>query len=227
MLELASPSLYEACVRWTLTSTPSFYLRTHAHTCTGETKPFVRNVFTLNTCSNIVGSQVLSFKDESKMLAAWQEFLEEVDPDLVIGYNTANFDIPYLMDRARKIKATSFPYLGRLKSESSIGGGANSSRTSAVRLRKAEIMESLMAMHHDCRALHVGSHPRTHVRTHRGQVGSQRHPLQLKSLRSERLKGNKDGRPTTARYPPGHAERLQAQELQSQLRLCPFPRCVS
>ena len=83
---------------------------------TGETKPFVRNVFTLNTCSNIVGSQVLSFQDEKKMLESWQEFLEQVDPDIVIGYNTANFDIPYLMERAKKLKATKFPYLGRLRS---------------------------------------------------------------------------------------------------------------
>ena len=82
----------------------------------GENKPFVRNVFTLNTCSNIVGSQVLSFQDEKKMLEGWQEFLEEVDPDVVIGYNTANFDIPYLMERAKKLKATKFPYLGRLSS---------------------------------------------------------------------------------------------------------------
>lgn len=81
----------------------------------GESKPFVRNVFTLNTCSNIVGSQVLSFQDEQKMLNAWQEYLEEVDPDIVIGYNTSNFDIPYLMDRAKKLRATKFPFLGRLR----------------------------------------------------------------------------------------------------------------
>lgn len=31
----------------------------------GDTEPFVRNVFTLNTCAPIVGSQVLSHKDES------------------------------------------------------------------------------------------------------------------------------------------------------------------
>lgn len=81
----------------------------------GESKPFIRNVFTLNTCSNIVGSQVLSFQDEALMLNKWQEFLEEIDPDIVIGYNSANFDIPYLMDRAKKLRAVKFPYLGRLR----------------------------------------------------------------------------------------------------------------
>ncbi|KAL0580603.1 DNA-directed DNA polymerase delta [Marasmius crinis-equi] len=81
----------------------------------GEKQPFVRNVFTLNTCSHIVGSQVLSFDDEAEMLVAWKDFVEEVDPDLVIGYNISNFDFPYLMERAEALKAKKFPYLGRIK----------------------------------------------------------------------------------------------------------------
>ncbi|GAA5907898.1 DNA-directed DNA polymerase delta POL3 [Sporobolomyces salmoneus] len=81
----------------------------------GESKPFIRNVFTLNTCANIVGSDVLEYKKEGDLLAAWQKFVEEVDPDLIIGYNTSQFDVPYLMDRAKALKVTGFPYLGRLK----------------------------------------------------------------------------------------------------------------
>ena len=84
----------------------------------GESKPFIRNVFTLNTCSHIVGSQVLSFDDEIKLFNAWQKFVEEVDPDVVIGYNIANFDLPYLLDRAKTLKADKFPLLGRLKGQS-------------------------------------------------------------------------------------------------------------
>lgn len=82
---------------------------------TGDTQPFIRNVFTLNSCSHIVGSQVLSFDDEAKLLLAWRDFIEQVDPDVVIGYNVANFDWPYLMDRAKHLKATKFSHLGRLK----------------------------------------------------------------------------------------------------------------
>ncbi|KAI5452167.1 DNA-directed DNA polymerase delta [Naganishia albida] len=81
----------------------------------GESKPFVRNVFTLNTCAHIVGSQVLEFKDEKKMLSKWREFVETVDPDLMIGYNIANFDLPYLLDRAKALKVQDFAYLGRLR----------------------------------------------------------------------------------------------------------------
>jgi DNA polymerase delta subunit 1 len=87
--------------------------------CLGETQPFIRNVFTLNTCSHIVGSHVLPFDDESKLLQTWRDFVEQVDPDVVIGYNIANFDIPYLMERAKSLKIDKFPYLGRMKSPSS------------------------------------------------------------------------------------------------------------
>ncbi|KAI0295971.1 hypothetical protein BC826DRAFT_1006478 [Russula brevipes] len=81
----------------------------------GESQPFIRNVFTLNTCSHIVGSQVISFNNEAEMLQKWRDFVEQVDPDLIIGYNIANFDLPYLLDRAKALKANQFPYLGRLK----------------------------------------------------------------------------------------------------------------
>ncbi|KAF5336013.1 hypothetical protein D9611_006176 [Ephemerocybe angulata] len=82
----------------------------------GETQPFIRNVFTLNTCSHIVGSQVLSFKEEDAMLQTWRDFVSEVDPDVIIGYNICNFDFPYLMDRAKALKINRFPFLGRFKS---------------------------------------------------------------------------------------------------------------
>jgi DNA polymerase delta subunit 1 len=85
----------------------------------GEEKPFVRNVFCMDTCSQIVATQILSFDDEAKMLMKWRDFVEEVDPDVIIGYNIANFDFPYLLDRARHLKAHKFPYWSRLKNKES------------------------------------------------------------------------------------------------------------
>jgi DNA polymerase delta subunit 1 len=82
----------------------------------GESQPFIRNIFTLNTCSHIVGSQVISSDNETEMLMRWRDFVENVDPDLIIGYNISNFDLPYLLDRAKALKANQFPYLGRLRS---------------------------------------------------------------------------------------------------------------
>ena len=81
----------------------------------GEQKPFVRNVFVLDTCSLIVNTQIFEFEAEEKMLMAWRDFVEKVDPDVIIGYNIANFDFPYLLDRAKHLKCTKFPYWTRLK----------------------------------------------------------------------------------------------------------------
>ncbi|XP_035674123.1 DNA polymerase delta catalytic subunit-like [Branchiostoma floridae] len=86
----------------------------------GEREPFIRNVFTLNSCAPIVGSKVLSFKKEADMLAEWSSFIREVDPDLVTGYNIQNFDLPYLIKRAATLKVTKFPFLGRMKDMRSV-----------------------------------------------------------------------------------------------------------
>lgn len=66
----------------------------------GESEPIARNVFTLNTCAQIVGTHVRSFKNERELLKAWSQFIRDVDPDFITGYNTQNFDLPYLLDRA-------------------------------------------------------------------------------------------------------------------------------
>ncbi|KAI9789727.1 MAG: DNA-directed DNA polymerase delta [Piccolia ochrophora] len=81
----------------------------------GEAKPFVRNVFCLDTCSLIVNTQIFEFDAEDKMLLAWRDFLEKVDPDVIIGYNIANFDFPYLIKRAAFLKCHRFPYWTRLR----------------------------------------------------------------------------------------------------------------
>jgi len=62
-----------------------------------------------------VGSQVIEHQRESDMLVAWRDFIAETDPDVIIGYNIANFDFPYLLDRAKVLNVDSeFAKLGRL-----------------------------------------------------------------------------------------------------------------
>lgn len=39
----------------------------------------------------------------------------EADPDLITGYNTQNFDIPYLIGRANHLMINNFARLTRLK----------------------------------------------------------------------------------------------------------------
>ncbi|KAI2784895.1 DNA polymerase family B-domain-containing protein [Daldinia loculata] len=82
----------------------------------GESKPFVRNVFCLDRTSPIVATQILDYERESDMLMAWKRFLDKVDPDLITGYNIANFDFPYLLDRADHLKIHGFDYWTRLPS---------------------------------------------------------------------------------------------------------------
>ncbi|KAI1321493.1 DNA-directed DNA polymerase delta [Mortierella claussenii] len=83
-------------------------------TVQGENKPFIRNVMVLNSCAHIVGTHTMSFDEEEKLLEGWADFVRRVDPDVVIGYNTSNFDFPYLLDRAKHLGVHSFPFLGRL-----------------------------------------------------------------------------------------------------------------
>ena len=65
----------------------------------GEVEPFIKNVLTLNTCGQIVGSEVLECKNEEQLLEQWAEFVRQTDPDIITGYNINNFDLPYLLNR--------------------------------------------------------------------------------------------------------------------------------
>lgn len=49
------------------------------------------------------------------LLSRWSNFVREVDPDILTGYNINNFDIPYLLNRANHLKVKEFEYLGRIK----------------------------------------------------------------------------------------------------------------
>lgn len=86
----------------------------------GDHDPFIRNVFTLNTCAPVVGSHVLSFPKEQDLLQKWSAFVREVDPDIITGYNIQNFDLPYLLNRATHLKVSNFAYLGRIRDKQSL-----------------------------------------------------------------------------------------------------------
>ncbi|XP_020588039.1 DNA polymerase delta catalytic subunit [Phalaenopsis equestris] len=84
-------------------------------TIQGEGQPFIRNVMTLKSCSPIVGVDVMSFDKEKYILLAWRDFIREIDPDILIGYNICKFDLPYLIERAEALKIAGFPILGRVR----------------------------------------------------------------------------------------------------------------
>lgn len=85
-----------------------------------EHNPIIKIVFTLNTCLPIVKAVVESSDNEADLLMKWRSFVLATDPDVITGYNIANFDFPYILNRAKALekqypKLKSFADLGRLK----------------------------------------------------------------------------------------------------------------
>ena len=108
----------------------------------GSEKPFVRNIFTLRKCSSIVGAEVYCFEDEREMLKSWRDFVVQVDPDIVTGYNIANFDLPYLIKRCNHLKVKDATFLGKIKNKrSKVKDATFSSKAYGVRESKETTME--------------------------------------------------------------------------------------
>ncbi|OMH84304.1 DNA polymerase delta catalytic subunit [Zancudomyces culisetae] len=103
----------------------------------GEAQPFVRALFTLGGCSQIPGCQLIQCKTEEELLTKFAEFLQISDPDIVIGYNTSNFDFPYILDRAAHLGVNAAGFLGRVKESKSVAKDARfSSKAYGTRDRK-------------------------------------------------------------------------------------------
>lgn len=100
-----------------------------------ENSHFSKIIFTYKSCSNIADTDVRSFEKEEDMLMAWQEYVQAVDPDFIIGYNIINFDWVYIIERAiKKFKLKNFGYLGRiLKSQTQIKEGQYLSKAMGMR----------------------------------------------------------------------------------------------
>ena len=48
------------------------------------------------------------------MLQKWASFVRDCDPDILTGYNINNFDLPYLLNRAKTLRVDNFSFLGRI-----------------------------------------------------------------------------------------------------------------
>ena len=84
----------------------------------GQTEPFVQKIFTLKSCADIPHAEVHSFEKETDMLNEWRDFIIDLDPDIITGYNIINFDFPYLIERAETLKIKDFNKLSRIKNQS-------------------------------------------------------------------------------------------------------------
>lgn len=72
-----------------------------------------KNTMVLIAKNNIkrIDHDVVALKDEKEMLEKFSEIVEKFDPDIIVGYNINNFDIPYISERLRATKSKSV--LGR------------------------------------------------------------------------------------------------------------------
>ncbi|KAK1229878.1 DNA-directed DNA polymerase delta [Marasmius sp. AFHP31] len=101
----------------------------------GDEEPFSRCVMLVGSCREIEGIKIVSYETEKAMLEAWFDHFQELDPDVLTGYNTSRFDLPYIFIRAEQL-GIKFD-LGRLKGTLSIDLMVTSSLWSHLLLRAA------------------------------------------------------------------------------------------
>ncbi|KAK0436730.1 ribonuclease H-like domain-containing protein [Armillaria borealis] len=80
----------------------------------GESEPFLRVIFTLDSCDPIEGVYVRSYPSEGALLEAWQNFIHAVDPDVLTGFNILNFDLWFIIERSQRLTTFNVD-LGRSK----------------------------------------------------------------------------------------------------------------
>ena len=65
-----------------------------------------RHLFVWPSCSAIEGLVVHAFADEKSMIDGWFQWLIQINPDILIGYNVFGFDERYLWERAEDLGCT-------------------------------------------------------------------------------------------------------------------------
>jgi DNA polymerase delta subunit 1 len=84
----------------------------------GEDKPRSKTIFVLDETTDIVGVNVDVSHDERDLLAKWAKYVVESDVDVLTGYNIQNFDLPYILNRAKALNVHNrVSELGRLCGE--------------------------------------------------------------------------------------------------------------
>jgi DNA polymerase elongation subunit (family B) len=68
----------------------------------GSDKIIYKNIITLNTCDPIEEADVISCKKEGQLLLAWKKLIQDLNPDILTGYNIFGFDMEYIWQRAQE-----------------------------------------------------------------------------------------------------------------------------
>ncbi|AAO12354.1 DNA polymerase [Porcine lymphotropic herpesvirus 2] len=76
-----------SCIIWTL----------------GQDDNYDKILLSLGTCSPITNTTIYSFPSELDMLYAFCTMIRDYDVEIITGYNIANFDFPYILERANTV----------------------------------------------------------------------------------------------------------------------------
>lgn len=83
-------------------------------------KQVLKHIITLDTCDDIDGTIIESYDTEEEVILAWMKFIQQLDPDIITGYNIFGFDFEYMYKRAQLLSIDDeFTQCGRLYSENS------------------------------------------------------------------------------------------------------------
>ncbi|AAK38212.1 ORF5 [callitrichine gammaherpesvirus 3] len=82
------------------------------------TSNYRRILLTVGTCAEIDGVEVYEFPSEMDLIYAFFQLIRDLNVEIITGYNVANFDWPYILDRARHIYGINPASLGKIR-----GGG--------------------------------------------------------------------------------------------------------
>lgn len=69
----------------------------------GSDKIVYKNIVSLETCDDIEDCEVISCKNEKELLNKWKDVMNNLNSDIITGYNIFGFDMPYIWDRAKEL----------------------------------------------------------------------------------------------------------------------------
>lgn len=88
---------------WGLERPPPYQLATSMDAESGTLLDAHAVIFCLRKTGPVRSAAVWSYETEPELFEALAAFTLLVDPDKIAGYNSSNFDVPFLVDRARKL----------------------------------------------------------------------------------------------------------------------------
>ena len=77
----------------------------------GPTKKYL---FNLGTIDSVEDTIVIQYPSEKKLLLGYSEFINDVNPDIIVGYNIFGFDNGFLFERAQVLDIPVFNYQSKI-----------------------------------------------------------------------------------------------------------------